>query len=194
MPVSMTCKGCKSTLKVRDDLAGKKVKCPRCASVLIVPRPKGEDFATVEVVDERISDTPAHKGRKPPPRDEEDEDDRPRKGKGKGTGIRTDKDRGRKGRSRYEEEEDDDKPKKKYKPCPRCGATGAKRVLWTPWGSFYGPALFSHVRCPECDYCYNGKSGRSNMIPAAIFVTVPLIGVIGIIAGVFYMLRQRGYL
>jgi predicted RNA-binding Zn-ribbon protein involved in translation (DUF1610 family) len=84
--------------------------------------------------------------------------------------------------------------KKSYKPCPQCGATGAKRVLWTAWGSFYGPAMFTHVRCPECGYKYNGRSGRSNLIPAIIFVTVPLLGILGILGGIVYMLVSRNYI
>ena len=62
-----------------------------------------------------------------------------------------------------------------FQPCPRCGAEGAKRVLFTPWGSFYGPALFHHVRCPECRYAYNGRSGGSNLIPAILFVAIPAV-------------------
>src|SRR5260370_159857 len=56
-----------------------------------------------------------------------------------------------------------------YKPCPRCGAGGATRVTWTPWGSFYGPALLTHVRCPGCGYAYNGRTGRSNVVGVIFF-------------------------
>ena len=62
-------------------------------------------------------------------------------------------------------------------------------MLFTPWGSFYGPALFNHVRCPECRYAYNGRTGRSNLIPAIIFVTIPALiiaGLLGFIAVVLY--------
>jgi serine/threonine-protein kinase len=83
--------------------------------------------------------------------------------------------------------------KTNYKPCPQCGATHAAKVRWTVWGSFYGPPLFTHVRCPECSCCYNGKTGRSNMIPAILFVTVPLLGILGTIAGIAWMLYQRGW-
>ena len=92
-----------------------------------------------------------------------------------------------------------DRPRKKkrrkgkFKPCPKCGATGAKRVNWTAWGSFYGPSLFTHVRCPECDYCYNGKTGGSNLGPAILMVSVPLLLILGIIGGVLYMLKDRGW-
>src|SRR5206468_3858734 len=76
MPVSLTCSGCKVTLKVRDELAGKKVKCPRCSTLLVVPKPGDDDLAPVEVVrDDRISSKPPKK-KTSPRRDEEDEDDR----------------------------------------------------------------------------------------------------------------------
>jgi uncharacterized paraquat-inducible protein A len=81
--------------------------------------------------------------------------------------------------------------RKSFKPCPRCGAEGAKRVLFTPWGSFYGPALFNHVRCPECRYAYNGRSGGSNLIPAILFVTVPLVLMAAIICYLALLIIPR---
>jgi ribosomal protein S27E len=226
MPVTVRCQGCKSTLKIRDELAGKKIKCPKCATVLAVPKAEEEveEFAPVKA-DERISDAP-RKGGKPAPRrhdPDEEEDDRPRKGRrdddyedeeeedrprkgARSTGIRTSRDRrddyddeddrprrGRRDRDEEDEEEDDRPRKGKYKPCPRCRARGPKKVTWTPWGSFYGPAMFSHVRCQECGYAYNGKTGGSNLIPAILFVAVPLIGILGIIGGLAFVLFQRGY-
>jgi hypothetical protein len=95
------------------------------------------------------------------------------------------------------EEEEEERPRKKaskYKPCPQCGATGARRVKATWWGSFYGPALFTHVRCPECDYAYNGRTGGSNLIPAIVFVTVPAVGIIALLGLIFYLLHSRGYI
>jgi rubredoxin len=74
-----------------------------------------------------------------------------------------------------------------YVPCPRCGARGAERVVFTFWGSFYGPALFTHVQCPKCYYKYNGKTGKSNRIPAILFVSIPLILILAIIGGVVFL-------
>jgi hypothetical protein len=37
MPILLTCSQCQKTLKVRDELAGKRVKCPQCQAVLHVP-------------------------------------------------------------------------------------------------------------------------------------------------------------
>ena len=88
-------------------------------------------------------------------------------------------------RREVEDDPDEDLPPRRqqgFKPCPRCGAEGARRVLWTPWGSFYGPALFSHVRCPECRCGYNGRTGGSNLIPAIVFVTIPSLMIAGLLA------------
>lgn len=42
MPISVTCKGCGKTLKAKDTLAGKKVKCPGCSTALTIPAPEAE--------------------------------------------------------------------------------------------------------------------------------------------------------
>jgi hypothetical protein len=106
--------------------------------------------------------------------DEDEEDDRKsRKGKKKG----------KKGK-----EEPGD-----YKPCPQCGAEGATRVLWTPWGSFYGPAMFCHVKCPDCGHTYNGRTGGSNLIPAIICVVIPLLLILAILGGIVYIFYAQGY-
>jgi len=90
-------------------------------------------------------------------------------------------------RAWLDEEDDREEVDSEYVPCPRCGARGAERVIFTFWGSFYGPALFTHVRCPKCYYKYNGKTGRSNRIPAVLFVLVPLLLIFGIIGGVIFL-------
>jgi hypothetical protein len=219
MPIRVICKVCKATIKAPDQLAGKKVKCPKCANALVVPaQEEDEEFAPVEIMpDERIRETPSKKSKsrsRHEDEDDEEEDDRDdhrhrvraerdddrrrrdRDDEDRRSRVREededDRRRSRK-RSRDEDEDEEDNRGPRFKPCPQCKARGAKRVLWTAWGSFYGPAMFSHVRCPECGYCYNGKTGRSNLLAAIIFVSVPLIGIIGIIGGIFYLLYSRGY-
>jgi hypothetical protein len=59
---------------------------------------------------------------------------------------------------------------------------GAERVVFTFWGSFYGPALLCHVRCPDCHTAYNGRSGRSNLLGILLFVSIPLLGILAVIA------------
>ncbi len=163
MPDKMNCPGCQTSLRLRADLAGKKIKCPRCAQVIVVP---AEEIAVLEEVpDEAITSEPpkSKKGRKATARQETDSD-----------------------------EEIAAKPSK-YKPCPRCGEEGAKRVKWTPWGSFYGPALLTHVRCLECGYAYNGKTGGSNLIFAIIFVTIPMLVILGILGALAWYIHHQGY-
>ena len=145
MATSAICPECQTTLRVRPELAGKKVKCPKCGKLVQVPGE--EELAVVTAAEE-----------------EELEE---------------------------EEAEPAERKKSKYKACPRCGAVGARKVKWTFWGSFYGPAMFTHVRCPECDYAYNGRTGRSNLIPAIIFVTVPLVGILGIMASLVFLVGKR---
>jgi hypothetical protein len=163
------------------------------------PAQDEEDFAPVEVEPDDSGEAPA--ARKSRSRRDEDEDDDRDRDRDKnaiqkpGSGIRSSRkdrddeddedDRDRKRRRRRDEDDDDDdrgkKKKPKYQPCPQCDAPDPVRVKWTAWGSFYGPAMFTHVRCQECGYCYNGKTGGSNVIPATIFVTVPLVGILAII-------------
>jgi phage FluMu protein Com len=42
MPISIKCPNCAKTLKVADEAAGKKVRCPACKSVMAVPMPQEE--------------------------------------------------------------------------------------------------------------------------------------------------------
>lgn len=157
MTTTMKCPGCETPLRLRDDMAGKKIKCPRCARVLTVPAAVEE----APVVEEIMAEPP----KKKPARRRRIEEDR--------------------------DEEDSIRSRSKYKPCPRCGESGATRVIWTPWGSFYGPALFTHVRCPECGCKYNGRSGRSNLIPAIIFVTIPAALILAIFGFVGWMVYSN---
>jgi ribosomal protein S27E len=206
MSAKMTCPGCQTTLQVRPEHAGKKIKCPRCGHIIPVPAAPAAPAPAVadperqrQLAARRKLDpgaAPAKPPRPAPPpprdaitevapepeeaprkrrrRDEDDEDEAPR-------------------RRKKARDEDDEDLKTEWKECPQCGAEGAKRVKWTAWGSFYGPAMFSHVRCPECGYCYNGRTGRSNVVPAIIFVTIPLLAIVGIVIFVFWMLNSRGY-
>jgi hypothetical protein len=93
-------------------------------------------------------------------------------------------------KARLDEEEDEEYGRRRlvYKPCPRCGGQDARQVIWTFWGSFYGPAMLTHVRCPDCGYAYNGRTGRSNLVPAVIFVTIPLLLILAIVGGLFFLI------
>jgi len=40
MPIALSCSECDKQLRVKDELAGKKIKCPDCQAVLVVPDPR----------------------------------------------------------------------------------------------------------------------------------------------------------
>jgi predicted Zn finger-like uncharacterized protein len=192
MPITLSCPGCKTALRVRDDLAGKKVKCPRCARVVLVPVREDDATEVLGAPEGIVGARGGAKGKKPPRRrDDTHEDDYEEHERHRVTAQKPVP-----RRRRDEEDEGQEEPKgkrSKYKPCPRCGATGAHKVKWTFWGSFYGPAMFTHVRCPECGYAYNGKTGGSNLIPAIIFITVPLLGILAIFGVIAFFLHRQGY-
>jgi hypothetical protein len=82
-----------------------------------------------------------------------------------------------------DDEEDDEperRPRKKkrrqrYADCPHCDCPGrADRVTFTWWGGLIGPALLTHVRCRECGWCYNGKTGSDNLVNIFLYVVIPL--------------------
>src|SRR5262245_13481889 len=193
MPLTVTCPGCNAPLRVRDELVGKKVKCPRCAGVVQVPRaaPVGASPAAAAPPPPAAAPPPVPHAEqvRPAPRAAAAHHPQPATAIGEGApGARP------AARRRHEEppeDEDEPRPRKRrvdYKPCPRCGSGGATRVTWTPWGSFYGPAMLTHVRCPKCGYAYNGRTGGSNTVAAVLFVMVPLILILAIIFGLLLAL------
>ena len=48
MPIEMTCTGCRQTLRVADEHAGKKARCPACGTIAEVPRVGGETQPVAE--------------------------------------------------------------------------------------------------------------------------------------------------
>jgi predicted RNA-binding Zn-ribbon protein involved in translation (DUF1610 family) len=179
MALSITCPACRAPLRVREDLAGKQTTCPRCSASVLV---SAEEPVDVEPAD--VDPAP------PPTVEPADEPSVPTKTcPACGEQIPSTARKCRFCRTWVEDEEDEDQLGRTYfKKCPRCGAGGAERVVFTFWGSFYGPALFSHVRCPDCGYTYNGRTGRSNLLPAVVFVTIPLLLIVAIIGGLVLIL------
>jgi predicted RNA-binding Zn-ribbon protein involved in translation (DUF1610 family) len=184
MPTTMKCPGCQAPLRLRDELAGKTIKCPRCSHVLKVPAAE----EVVELVEEEAG---PEEITAEPPKPKKASAKQPCPECGEPVSRTATKCPYCKAPLDEDDEEDDEREQRKrskFKPCPRCGESGARRVVWTIWGSFYGPALFTHVRCPGCGYAYNGRSGRSNLIPAIIFVTVPLVLILAILGGLGWII------
>ena len=181
--MQVKCDQCSGTIRVRDEYAGRKMKCPRCANVISIPTAgavKSKGSSTATVADKKTKSCPKC-----------------------GKTVLASAERCRFCRADLTAAEKDseaaERPGKKkkhskYKPCPQCKAVGAKPVKWTAWGSFYGPALLTHVRCPFCGFAYNGKTGRSNLIPAIFFVAIPLAGLLVLIYFIVHILRSRGHL
>jgi predicted Zn finger-like uncharacterized protein len=99
MPEPIRCPSCASTLRVPEDLLGKRVKCPRCQTTFTATasgpaEPEGG-----------YAEEPARPARRPaPPRGDEDagydegpDEDRPRR------------------RARYDEDEDEDRPRRRIR-------------------------------------------------------------------------------
>jgi DNA-directed RNA polymerase subunit M/transcription elongation factor TFIIS len=187
MTATMNCPGCQATLRLRDDMAGKKIKCPRCAQLIKVPTPEGVTAEAAAPGGEITAEVAAKS---------EGEPAATRRCPACGERIAVTARQCRYCQADVEEAERAEAPaqrRSKYKPCPRCGEDGAKRVKFTFWGSYYGTALFTHVRCPGCGYKYNGRTGRSNIIPAVVFVTVPLLGILALIGWAVWYVHKLGY-
>src|ERR1700738_459893 len=80
MPVLLSC-ACGKRLRVPDQNAGKKVRCPGCGTVLTVPHPPEEtEIIEAEAVPEEVVASPARSVVRPPPvpMEEEPYDAKPR--------------------------------------------------------------------------------------------------------------------
>lgn len=191
MPIQTKCPGCKTELRVRDEYIGKKLKCPRCSEVLTVPALTVDSVAE-KVFDAQLIAPPAEPTAVPAVLvDVEPARSRRPSCPRCGEPLRMDDDRC----PRCKLWLDDRTPRRRqvnYRPCPKCGGEDPTKVTWTLWGSFYGPALFNHVRCRECGYSYNGLNGKSNFVPAFFFVAVPAILIVAIIVGLLFVLGVFG--
>lgn len=186
MSETITCPECKATLRLRDEYLGKKVKCPRCAHPITMPARQpaaASDKGITEVEPLPEPKTPKAETRSCPECGK----------KIAATAVQCRYCKADLAGAEESEEEEPVRRKSKYKPCPQCGGNDPKKVLVTWWGSFYGPKLFTHVRCRDCGYAYNGKTGRSNLIPAILFVTIPAILILGLIGLILYVFHSRGY-
>lgn len=76
-------------------------------------------------------------------------------------------------------------PTEQFAPCPRCGASEARRITFTWWGGLLGPRMLAHVRCHACGAKFNGRSGRSNT-KAIVLYNLVALGVTVILLVTFF--------
>ena len=175
------CPSCGKTLNVGDQYAGKKVRCPACQGVLVVPQAALPEVAAEEPV-EVTPVAPSRRPARPPVRDEDDDGGRP---------VRRPADDydDRPRRRPRDDDEDDNRPRRRryrrgeeWAPCPHCGCPDATRIHWTFWGSWLGPMIINQVRCNECGTNYNGVHGDYNGGRIAIFVVLRIVLTLVILA------------
>jgi DNA-directed RNA polymerase subunit M/transcription elongation factor TFIIS len=196
------CPGCKATLRIRDEFAGRSMKCPRCSAPLSIPAADkaGEKEPVVAALVEEeeqviegdlVEDqSPQRRKGKPQARGQDRTEDRikcPECGKR----VPADAERCRHCKAWLEEREED-KEEGEWVDCPQCGEPGPRVVNWTWWGSYFGPKLGNQVRCVECGHTYNGLSGGSNIGLKIVFIALPLILILGVLVGLFFWLKSKG--
>jgi hypothetical protein len=59
--------------------------------------------------------------------------------------------------------------------CPKCGNPEYSKIYWTFWGGMVGPLILNHVACRSCSTTYNSKTGKSNNTAIAIYLIVSLV-------------------
>jgi len=166
MPIDCKCAACGAGFRAKDEQAGKQLKCPKCAGAVAVPAPSAPAEDNPFAFDELDRPRPKAQAPPPPPVEKPAPVEKPKLAKTPGTCA----------------------------PCPHCGAQDAKKVKWTWWGSWYGPALFHSVRCLECGGGFNGKTGGTNLVPMLLFVTIPAVLIVVVLVVIWFSLKQKGLL
>jgi hypothetical protein len=195
--IKFKCPTCAKEISAADEHAGRKAKCPKCQTVIVIPGakaaapapPKPVVPAVEDELEEAVEEAPPRKPAYPavkagksraPQYDEEDVQD-----------VEAVEEA-----PEEEEEEEEERPRKRrrggrrrrwhgeWADCPNCGAPGdATRLTWTIWGGFIGPMIICHVRCNQCGTTYNGKSGDSNTTRIIIYYAISFgIGVLILIS------------
>jgi hypothetical protein len=89
MPIAVSCRQCGKTLSAPDQLAGKKVRCPACQAVLVVPSPLAEEtFKVADVEPEPVKRQPRRVPDEPDEDEDEDKQEERRGGKKRGERAR----------------------------------------------------------------------------------------------------------
>jgi hypothetical protein len=181
MPITLSCP-CGKTLRVADEHAGKRVKCPVCTAVLTAP--KAEPEPQFEVIEEQpanalVAPKPVVK---PKAVEEDDEDERGGYGlkpAEKTAPIPTPEPEFRR---RAEADEDDDRPRKKKKKKQRreareAGEEAGQRVAYTLGGGF-GALLGSGLAIWG-----SSNDGRHGTKMLVFGIIIGLCGLVSLIQG-----------
>lgn len=139
MPISMTCDKCDRELRLKDEMEGKRIRCPDCGATLLVesdeggeegvasaPRKRADRSARVD--EEGSGERPR---RRRPPVDDDDEDDRPRRRRRRSEDEDDDEDRPR--RRRRDDDEDEDRIRPSRLRRKKQGGSG-NLTLWLSIG------------------------------------------------------------
>jgi len=70
--------------------------------------------------------------------------------------------------------------------CPKCGSKTVSKVKYTWWGGMLGPKLLHHVKCGNCTYTFNSKTGKSNT-PGIIICSILIFAAAFLL---FYAIRN----
>ncbi len=139
MPITFSC-SCGKRLQVKDEVAGRPVKCPACTSVVTVPTPPPAE-PQFEVVEDEPAPTPSSSSEEKPKSsgrskhddDEEEAEERPRKKGRSALDDEDDEDEPRSRRRRRDDEEDDEdeedeRPRRRRSRRQPAGSTMGKRI------------------------------------------------------------------
>ncbi len=173
MPITLNC-SCGKTLRVADEHAGKRVKCPVCNAVIAPPAPEPQ-FEVVEEPPPRAVATARPKAK---PHDEDDEDvgynmetaakkpDPPRA-----------KPQFRK-RADEDDEDDDEHPRRRRLLRAQAGATAGKRIAYILGG---GVGLAFGIGLAVWAYGGNGRGSTRLMI---FGICIGIVGLVSLFQGI----------
>jgi phage FluMu protein Com len=187
--IQLKCTHCgKDKITAPDSMAGKNARCPACKKILQIPAPEEETVTALEVVDEddeevkpakRVTRRPARDAvtakagvRRGQAADEDEEDDIPE------VEAAEDDDEEEERRPRKKKRKRRRGPRGSYADCPQCGSPGqATKVIYTWWGGFLGPLIFSLVQCEHCGAQYNGTSGSDSSTGIMVWKVLSVISI-----------------
>lgn len=174
MPIVFDC-SCGKTLRVGDETAGRRVKCPVCGAVRSVPKPNeaANEEPQFEVVEDEPETPPARSAKKSTPPDDDDDEPRPKKKPVRNDDDDDDEPRPKKKSAHsYDDEDDEDERPRRRKIKKRRRRSSA------------------YAASSAYDDNYRGR-GESDLTPVDWFLCIFCPG-IGCIVGLIRLLSGSG--